>query len=179
VIEPATGAVLATVPMGGRPEYAVADGKGTIYDNILESSEVAVLDTRTLAIRARWPIAPSGTPAAMSMDRDHRRLLSEAENPQLMAVMDADNGKVITTLSIGSGADAISYDPETNLIFCSTHQGTIHVFHEDSPKKFSTVTTLQTEPGARTMALDLKTIISLQTQRIWARPIPRQKCPTH
>jgi len=74
VIDPATATVVATIPMGGRPEYAVADGKGMIYDNIEDKDEVVVLDSRTNTVKAHWPIAPSGGATAMEMDVQHRRL---------------------------------------------------------------------------------------------------------
>jgi DNA-binding beta-propeller fold protein YncE len=156
VIEPATGSVVATIDMGGRPEYAVADGKGMIYDNIEDMNEVAALDARTLTIKARWPLAPAGTPTAMGMDRQHRRLFIGGRN-KVLAIMDADKGNIVQTFPIGDGVDANIYQPETGLLFTSTREGTIHIFHEDSPNNFVVVETVKTEYGAKTMALDSKT----------------------
>lgn len=157
VIDPGKEAVIKTIPLGGGPEFGVADGKGVVYDNNEDTSEVVVIDSRHLSIKARWPIAPAGHPASLAMDREHRRLFIGGRNPQMLAVMDADNGKVIQSFPIGAGVDANVYDPETGLIFCSTRQGTLHVFHEDSPDKFSEVETVKTEVGAKTMGLDPKT----------------------
>lgn len=157
VIDPAKQAVVKTIPLGGGPEFGVADARGTVFDNNEDTSEVVVIDSRNLTIKARWPIAPAGHPASLAIDREHRRLFIGGRNPQMLAVMDADNGKVIQSFPIGAGVDANVYDPETGLIFCSTRQGTLHVFHEDSPDKFSEVETVKTEVGAKTMGLDLKT----------------------
>jgi YVTN family beta-propeller protein len=156
VIDPATGTVVATIPMGGRPEYAVADGKGMIYDNIEDKDEVVALDSRTNTIKTRWPISPSGQATAMDMDVQHRRLFIGGRN-KVLAIMDADTGKVLQTFPIGDGVDTNIYEPETGLLFTATREGTLHVFHEDTPDKFGTVETVKTEYGARNMALDPKT----------------------
>jgi YVTN family beta-propeller protein len=156
VIDPATGTVVGTIPMGGRPEYAVADGKGMIYDNIEDKNEVVALDSRSLTIKARWPVAPAEEATAMDMDVEHRRLFIGGRN-KILAIMDADTGKVIQTFPIGAGVDTNIYEPATGLVFTAAREGTLHIFHEDSPDKFSVVQTVQTEFGARNMALDPKT----------------------
>jgi YVTN family beta-propeller protein len=158
VIDPAKGTVVATIPMGGRPEYAVADGKGMIYDAVEDTNEVVALDSRALTIKARWPVAPSGEPTSITMDQRHRRLYIGGRNPKLFVVMDADSGKIIgQSFPIGDRVDANTYDPETSLVASSTREGTIHIFHQDSPDKLSLVETIKTEFGAKTMALDPKT----------------------
>ncbi len=156
VIDPANGTVVATVPMGGRPEYAVADGKGMIYDNIEDKNEVVALDSLALTIKARWPIAPAAEATAMDMDVPHRRLFIGGRN-KTFAIMDADNGRIIQTFPIGDGVDTNIYESKTGLVFTATREGTLHVFHEDTPDSFSVVETVQTEFGARNMALDPKT----------------------
>lgn len=156
VIDPATDRVVATIPMGGRPEYAVSDGKGTIYDNIEDKNDVVALDSRTNTIKSRWPIAPAEEATAMDMDVKHQRLFIGGRN-KLLAIMDAETGKVIQTFPIGAGVDTNIYEPETGLLFTATREGTLHVFHEDAPDKFSVVETVKTEFGARNAALDTKT----------------------
>ncbi|HEY6308559.1 MAG TPA: YncE family protein [Candidatus Angelobacter sp.] len=157
VIDAKTGTVAGTIDLGGGPEFAVADGKGTVYVNIEDKNELVSIDTSTLKIKSRWPLAPAGTPTALAIDLQHRRLFSAGRKPQMLVVLDADSGKVIQSFPISSGVDAAAYDPETGLIFASTREGMIHIFHEDSPDKFSEVETVKTEFGAKTMGLDLKT----------------------
>ena len=128
-----------------------------MYVNGEEKSEVMVIDSRALAIRARWPVAPAGAPTAMAMDREHRRLFIGGRNPQVLVVMNADSGKVIQSFPISAGVDANIYESETRLVFSSTREGMIHIFHEDTPDKFSVVAAVKTEYGAKTMALDPKT----------------------
>jgi len=158
VIDPATEKVLATIPVGGGPEQAVADGKGTIFDNIEDKNEVVVLDSQTNKIKARWPVAPAGQPVSMAMDRQHRRLFIGGRNPKMLVIMDADTGKIVgQPFPIGDRVDTNVYDPETGQIFASTREGTVHIFHQDTPDKFSLMETVKTEFGAKTMALDPKT----------------------
>lgn len=157
VIDAKSGAVVSTVDLGGGPEFAVADGKGRIYVNIENKNELISLDSNALKIESRWPLAPAGTPTALAIDREHRRLFSAGRNPQMLVVLDADSGKVIQSFPISAGVDAAAYDPETGLIFASTREGMIHIFHEDSPDKFSEVESVKTEYGAKTLGLDAKT----------------------
>lgn len=156
VIDPVDGKVEATVPIGGRPEYAVADGKGMIYLNVGDANEVAALDSRSLAITARWPIAPAAMATALAMDREHRLLFIGGRN-KILAIMDADNGRIVQTFPIGFGVDTNIYEADKRLEFTSTREGTIHIFHEDSAEKFSVMEVVKTQPGAHTMALDPKT----------------------
>jgi hypothetical protein len=157
VIDPVKQTVVKVIDMGGGPEGSVVDGKGTIYDNNETNNDIAVIDTHTLKIKARWPVAPAGVPVSMAMDREHRRLFSGSRDPQSLVLMDADNGKIIQSLPISAGADGNVFDPETGLLFVSTREGKIHIFHEDSPDKLTEVETVETEYGAKTMNIDPKT----------------------
>ena len=157
VIDAKSGKLMGTVDLDGGPEFAVADGEGTIYVNIEDNSEVAAIDSRTLKVKSHWPVAPAGGPTALAIDTQHRRLFSSGREPAMLVVMDADSGKVIQSFPITAGADANVFEPETDLIFVSTRAGMVHIFHEDSPDKFSAVETFKTEWGAKTMGVDTKT----------------------
>jgi DNA-binding beta-propeller fold protein YncE len=157
VIDPAKDTVIKSLPLGGAPEFAVADGKGMVFDNIEDGNAIVAIDSRTLAIKSRWPVAPAGAPTALAMDRQHRRLFSSGRDPQFVVMMDADSGKVLQSFPISAGVDANVFEPETGMLFVSTRDGMIHIFHEDSPDKLSEVETVKTEYGAKTMAVDPKT----------------------
>jgi hypothetical protein len=157
VIDPVKGTVVKALDLGGAPEFPVADGKGMIYDNLEDKNEIAAIDTHALSVKARWPVAPGGTPVSMAMDSVHRRLFSGGRNPQMLVMMDADTGKVLQTLPISAGVDATVFEQETGLVFVSTREGKVHIFHEDSPDKLSEVETVTTEFGAKTMGMDPKT----------------------
>lgn len=158
VIDPAQGTVLGTIALGGSPEQAVADGKGMIYDNLEDTNEVVAIDSRSLQIKSRWPVSPAGQPVSIAMDRKSRRLFISGRNPKLLVVMDADNGKIIgQPFPIGDRVDTTIFDPGTKVVASSTREGTIHIFHEDSPDKLTVVETVKTEFGAKTMGLDVKT----------------------
>lgn len=157
VIDANTGNVLKTIDLGGAPEGAVTDDNGTIYTSVLDKNEIVVIDSRALTIKARWPVAPAEAPSALSIDRQHRRLFTAGRNLQALVVMDADTGKVVQALGITANAGASAYDADTGLLFVSTGEGVVHIFHEDSPNKFSALEALITEYGAKTMSLDAKT----------------------
>ena len=155
-IDGAGGTVVGTLALGGKPEFAVADGKGSIFVNIEDKSELVEFDPGKLAVLHRWPLAPCQEPSGLAMDRKNRRLFAGCDN-KMMAVVDADTGKVIATPAIGEGVDANGFDPATNLAFASNGEGTLTVVHEDSPNKFTVVDNVATKRSARTMGLDLKT----------------------
>ena len=155
-IDAATGKVAGTVDLGGRPESAAADGNGFIYNNLEDQNQVVKIDSRKLAVVQRWLTTPCSSPSSMAMDRAKHRLFIGCRS-KVMAVMNADTGKVVTTLPIGDVVDATVFDSDTRLIFNSNGEGTISVIREDTPDKYSPVETVKTAPRARTMALDPRT----------------------
>ena len=176
VIDAKTGSVVGTIELGGGPEFAVADGKGTVYVNLEDQSELVAIDSTSMKIKSRWPLAPAGAPTALAMDVEHHRLFSAGRKPQMLVVLDSGSGKIIQSFPISSGADAAAYDPETGLIFVSTREGLVHVFHEDSPDKFSEEETIKTEYGAKTMGLDTKTHkLFLSTAEFSPPPAPGKR----
>jgi YVTN family beta-propeller protein len=177
VIDPASATVLATIEMTGRPEYAVADGRGTIYDNIEDKNEVVAIDSMNNTVKTHWPIAPAEQATAIDLDVQHHRLFIGGRN-KMLAIMDTDSGKIIQTFPIGAGVDTNIFEPSSGLLFTAAREGTLHVFHEDSPDKFSVVETVKTEFGARNMALDPKThMLFIDTSDFTAAPAPTAEQP--
>jgi DNA-binding beta-propeller fold protein YncE len=176
-IEAADGKVAGLIALGGHPEFAASDGKGMVFVNLDDKSEVVALDSRKLEVKSRWPVAPGEDPSGMSIDRKQRRLFIGCANKK-MIVMSADNGHVISALPIGSGVDATAFDPETNLAFSSNGDGSLTVVHEDSADKFRVVEDVPTERGTRTMALDTKTHrVFLATAKFGPPPAPTPERP--
>jgi YVTN family beta-propeller protein len=155
-IDAATGAVLATIKLDGKPEFAASDGMGEIFVNIEDKSELTAIDANKLLVKAKWPLAPCESPSGLSIDRKNRRLFVGCEN-KMMAVVNADTGKVLATPAIGEGVDATTFDAETGLAFASCGEGLLTVVREESPDKFSVAENVPTQTGARTLALDSKT----------------------
>ena len=155
-INPADGTVAGTIPLGGKPEFAVADGKGTIYVNDEDASELHHLDAQNLKELHRWPLAPCKSPSGLAMDLSTRRLFSVCDE-KVMAVVNADTGKVVATPAICDGPDASGFDPSTGYVFASCGDGNLTIIHEDSPDKYTVVENVPTKKSARTMGLDLKT----------------------
>ena len=178
VIDAKSGSVAGTIELGGGPEFAVADGNGTVYVNLEDKSELVAIDSRSLKIKSRWPLAPAGAPTALAMDVAHHRLFSAGREPQMLVVVDSDSGKVVQSFPISAGVDAAAYEAETGMVFVSTREGMVHVFHEDSPDKFSEAETIKTEFGAKTMGLDTKTHnLFLDTADFGPAPAPTADRP--
>jgi DNA-binding beta-propeller fold protein YncE len=145
--------VIGNIPLDGKPEFGAADGKGMVFVNIEDKSEVTSIDARKAAVVKSWPLAPCEEPSGLAIDLKNRRLFSGCHN-KMMAVMDADTGKVIATPAIGQGVDANAFDADRQLAFSSNGDGTLTVVHEDAPDKFSVLENADTQRSARTMALD-------------------------
>ncbi len=156
VIDPVNNKLDKMVTLDGGPEVAVSDGKGHLYDNLETKSMVLKMDPKTLKVLKSWPLAPGESPSGLSMDFKNNRLFSGCHN-HLLVAMNAKNGKVIQTLPIGDHVDGTAFDPSAGNVFSSNGDGTLTVIHEDSPNKYSVAQNLQTEPGAKTLALDDKT----------------------
>src|SRR5713101_1842847 len=133
-----------------------ADGKGSIYVNNEDSSELHHLDAASLKELHHWPLSPCKSPSGLAMDVANRRLFSVCDE-KVMAVVNADTGKVVATPAICEGPDAAGFDPSTGYVFASCGDGNLTVIHEDSPDKFTVVENVPTKRSARTMGLDLKT----------------------
>ena len=156
ILDPVDNKLDKMVTLEGGPEVAVSDGKGHVYDNLETKSVVLKMDAKTMKILKRWPLAPGESPSGLSMDLKNNRLFSGCHNKNLV-VMNAKNGKVIQTLPIGDHVDGTAFDPESGNVFSSNGDGTLTIIHEDSPNKYTVLQDLQTEPGAKTLALDAKT----------------------
>src|SRR6202045_3987025 len=156
VINATDGAIVGTIPLGGKPEFAAADGKGKIFVNNEDTSEVMEIDTQKLTVTHRWPLAPCKSPSGLAMDLKNRRLFAGCDD-KVMAVVNADTGAVVATPAICDSPDAAGFDPATGYAFASCGDGNLTVIHEDSPEKFTVIDNGATKRSARTMGLDLKT----------------------
>ncbi len=155
-IDAAAGTVAGTVPLDGKPEFAVADGKGRVFVNIEDKNQISVIDSRALRVEKSWPIPSCDEPTGLAMDRKYGRLFTVCHS-RVMAVLDAETGRAVASLSIGEGVDAAAWDPSTALAFASNGEGTLTVVKQDGPDAYHVIETAATQRSARTMALDEKT----------------------
>ena len=155
-IDAEKGAVLGAIPLGGKPEFAASDGKGTVYVNIEDKNQLVAFDAAQLKEKQRWPLAGCDEPSGLAMDQKNRRLFVGCGN-KVMPVVDAGSGKILATLPIGGGVDATAFDDDAGLAFASCGEGVLTVVREESPDKFVVSENVKTQRGARTMALDSNT----------------------
>jgi DNA-binding beta-propeller fold protein YncE len=153
IIDAKSGNVVATIPLGGKPEFAVADpASSRVFCNIEDKSEVVAIDAKAHKIAARWSLTPGEEPSGLAIDRAHHRLFAGCAN-KLLVMLDVLTGKVIASAPIGAGVDACAFDDATGNVFASCGDGTLTVARVER-EKLNVVQTLPTERGARTMALD-------------------------
>ncbi|MDB5003101.1 MAG: beta-propeller repeat-containing protein [Mucilaginibacter sp.] len=157
VVNPNTLKQVGTIALGGAPEFAVSDGKGKIYNNLEDKNSLNVIDTKTLKVIKNYPLAPKGAPTGIALDEKNKRTFSVSRENNSMVVIDITTGKVVATVPIGAGVDAVAYDAETKLIFCSNGDGTTTIIKQESADKYSVIQTLATQNRAKTLALDSKT----------------------
>ena len=153
VIDPVTDKAVATIQLTGWPETATSDGKGKVYVNNAEKSEIDVIDATTYKILNTWPLAPGQHPSGLAIDRNTMRLFSGCDN-KLLVVMNALNGKIVASLTIDDECDAVGFDVKLKTVYSSNGEGTLTIIKELSKDKFVVANVLKTEKGARTQAVD-------------------------
>jgi DNA-binding beta-propeller fold protein YncE len=153
VIDPEKQIVVGKISLGGGAEAAVTDGTGNGFVNLEESATLVKFDLAGMKVTQKWPISGCKTPTGLAMDAENSRLFIGCRS-RVLAVMDSGNGKVITTLPIGDGVDAVAFDAEDKLIFASNRDGTVSVIRQRSADTYEPVGEIQTQKSAKTMAFD-------------------------
>ncbi len=177
ILDAKSGKVVSTLPLEGKPEFSVSDGNGRVYVNIEDKSEIVAIDSKEMKILSRWPIAPGEGPSGLAIDILHRRLFSVCGN-KLMVVVNAENGKVVTTLPIGERVDGCAFDQARGLAFASNGEGTLTVVQEETPEKFSVLETVKTQIGGRTITVDSRThTVYIPTAEFGPAPAPTPERP--
>jgi YVTN family beta-propeller protein len=175
-IDATSSKVVGTIEISGKPEFAVTDGKGMIFVNNEDKSEIVAFDAKSLEVKKRWSIAPGEGPSGLAIDLKGKRLFSVCD--KVLVVSDFVNGKVVATVPIGSGPDAVRYDAGSRLVFSSNGEGTLTVVKQESPDKYSVLETVTTAARARTMELDPKTHhVFVVTAEFGPAPAPTKEQP--
>jgi DNA-binding beta-propeller fold protein YncE len=156
VINAADNTVLGTIPLGGGPEFTVSDGKGSVFVNIEDKSELLHIDARTLKVKDRWPVAPCGAPSSLAIDPANDRLFLGCRS-KVLAVVNSATGKVVASYPIGDHVDASVFDAASKTVFSSTGDGNVYAFRQDSPDTYSQFEVIPTSAGSKTMTMDHKT----------------------
>lgn len=155
IIDPIQNKLIDSVSVGGKPETAVTDGKGNLFVNIEDKSEIVKVDLKSLKVTNRWSLKPGEEPSGLAFDPKTKRLFATCD--KLLVILNAENGKIVDKIAIGEGTDGAVFDETTKNIYTSNGEGTLSVIHENSADKYSLIQTLTTKKGARTIALDPET----------------------
>jgi DNA-binding beta-propeller fold protein YncE len=172
------GKVVATIPLGGKPEFAQSDLAGHVFVNIEDKNEIADIDAKSNTVAHRWAIAPCEEPSGLAIDRAHHRLFAVCGN-QKMVVVDDQSGAVVASVAIGRGVDGAAFDDRNQMAFSSNGaDGTVTIVHEVSPNEFTIVDNVATGRGARTIAIDEKTgHVFMPTAQFGPPPAPTPDRP--
>jgi len=177
ILDAKKGTVLSTLPLGGKPEFSATNGKGRVFVNIEDKSEIVAIDAKEMKILSRWPIKPGEEPSGLAIDVKNNRLFSVCSN-KLMVILDADKGTVIASLPIGDRTDGCAFDWQKGLMFSANGEGTMTVVREDSPSKFSVLETVKTQIGGRTITVDPAThTVYIPTAEFGPAPAPTPERP--
>jgi YVTN family beta-propeller protein len=177
VIDTGQQKVVATIPLDGKPEFPVADGKGTVFANIESKNEIVRFDAAARKITATWPLANCESPSGLAIDPAGRRLFAVCDGGK-MAVVDANSGKTLANPSIGDGPDAARYDSARKLAFSSNGESGTLTIIDAGKDNYPVLQNLATQRGARTMTLDSATgRIYLATAKFGERPAPTAENP--
>ncbi len=158
VIDSKDGSVVGTIDLGGAPEQGASDGNGRLYITLEDKSKVAIVDSKSNKVIGKYDLeSKGGTPAGLALDVKNHVLFVCCRNPATAVIMNADDGKIITTLPIGNRVDAAAFNPTTMEAFVSTGDGKLTIIKESDPKTFQVEQTVMTMGGAKTCTLDTKT----------------------
>jgi hypothetical protein len=172
VIDPADGSIAGTIDLGGAPEQAASDENGHLYVDLEDKDSIAVVDVKTLKVTGHYDLAgKGGGPAGLGLDAKNHLLFAMCHEPAVCVVLNADDGKIVTTLPINSGTDGGGFNPKTMEAFSSQRDGTLTIIKENSPTSFEVAQTVETKRGGKTCTLDTKNnrIIVIATE---AAPSP-------
>jgi len=178
VIAADSGAIVATIPLGGgKLEEVQFDGRGHGFVNDEDQNVVHMFDTHKLVQLATWPVAPGAGPTGLAFDKQRHRLFAACGNNKLV-VLDSDSGKVVASAAIGAEPDGAVFDPRTQRILVPNRDGTLSVVDGNAGDRYPTLQTVRTEPFARTIALDARNgRVYLPTAKFTAAPAPTADNP--
>jgi hypothetical protein len=169
VIDPADGTIVGTIDVGGAMEQAQSDGNGRLYADVEDEKKIAVIDVKTMKVIIKYDLGDaSGEPGGLGLDVKNHILFAMCANPSVCDVVNADDGKIITTLPIGNGTDGGGFNPNTMEAFSSQRDGTLTIIKESSPTSFAVEQTVKTKMGCKTSSLDTKNnvIVTVCTERM-------------
>jgi len=169
--------VTGTIPLDGKPEFAVVDGQGSLYVNIEDKNLICRINTRARTVDQKWSIAPGDEPSGLALDVAGQRLFTVCHN-KLMVIVDAQSGKVVGSVPIGERVDGAGFDPVTKRAYSSNGDGTLTVVQQAGPDHYTVLENVPTQAGARTLAVDARTHhVFLPTASFGATPEPTAQTP--
>jgi len=169
VLDPADGSVVGTIDVGGAMEQAQSDGQGRLYADVEDEKKIAVIDVKTLKVITKYDLGgTAGEPGGLGLDAKNHILFAMCADPAVCIIVNADDGKLLATLPIGTGTDGGGFNPNTMEAWSSQRDGTLTIIKESSPTAFAVEQTVETKRGCKTSSLDTKNnrIVLICTERL-------------
>ena len=162
VIDPVKEKVIVTIAVGGKPETAVTDGKGKLFVNIEDKNEIIEIDLHNFSVEHHWTLKDGEGPTGLAINKETKRLFAGCDKK--LVVLNADDGTIVQTITIGDGCDGVAFSNLHRIIFTSNGEGTLTAIQENSNDSYTVLGNYKTQRGARTIALDeITTTIYLPT----------------
>ncbi len=177
VIDANTNKILGTIDLPGKPEFAVSDGQGKIYDNLEDKNMICAIDASAMKVVTSWTLGEAKSPTGLAIDTKTHNLFSVCDG-SIMVVSDIDSARATHFLPIGDGPDAVAFDAGLNRVYSSNGDGTLSVYYEGSKKNFYGLGNITTQKRARTCCVNSKTHhIYLPTADLGPAPEPTKEKP--
>ncbi len=155
IIDPAKLQTVGTIPLGGEPEYPVADVQhGLIYQNLHDTNEVAAVDLKTGSVVGRWSLAPCVGPSGLALDSDQERLYAVCMGSSQMVVFSLQEHKVLATLPVGGKPDAVGLDSERHRVYSAGIMGVMTVIEQNGQDTYRVLDNVHTHLLAHTLVVD-------------------------
>ena len=153
VLDAATLNLVKTLPLGGTPEFAVADGRGSVFVNIGNTGEIVRIDAAAPAVASRWALRGCESPTALAIDVAHGRLFSACGNGVLVAV-DAATGRALGSAPVASGVDTAHFDAAASRVLLASVEGRISIVGVNPDGTLRPAADVPTHVTGRTLGFD-------------------------
>jgi len=156
VMDAKTNKIIETIKLAGKPEFSVTDEKGIVFVNIEDKNSITAIDVNTLKVKSIWNISPGEEPTGLALDNKNHRLFAVCGN-KLMVVVNAENGKVITTIPIGDNCDGVAFDSDIGIVYATNGDGTVTVVKQENENTYKVIETIQIQKKVKTITLNKTT----------------------
>jgi DNA-binding beta-propeller fold protein YncE len=151
VIDPVAMKLTASIPLAKHPESFQLETNGPrIFVNVPDAGHIAVVDRKTGAVTATWPMGNFHANFPMALDEPHHRLFVGCRRPARLLAIDTRSGMQVAEVEMSGDVDDLFYDAGTTRIYASCGEGFIDVFSVSANGALTRTHRVASSSGART-----------------------------